>query len=41
MQAYCQGLTGKVAEWAMWKQKSHRWAGQQAMDSMEAVVTTN
>ena len=41
MSAYHQGLTGKAAEWAMRKQKSHRRAGEQAMDSIEAIDTTN
>jgi len=31
-------LTGKVAEWVVHKQKSHRQVGQAAMMSIEAVV---
>jgi len=41
MDAYRQGLTGKVAEWAVKRQKSHRRVGQQAMISIEAVLNTN
>jgi len=41
MDAYQQGLTGKAAEWAVRKQKSHRRVGQQAMMSIEAVLNTN
>jgi hypothetical protein len=38
MDAYRQGLTGKVAEWAIRKQKVHRRVGQQAMMAIEAVL---
>ena len=38
MSAYRQGLTGKAAEWAVRKQKSHRRVGQQAMMSIEAIM---
>jgi hypothetical protein len=38
MDAYRQGLTGKAAEWAVHKQKSHRQVGQQAMMALEAVL---
>ena len=31
MDAYRQGLSGKAAEWAIWKQKSHCRIGPQAM----------
>jgi len=41
MDAYQQGLTGKAAEWAVKRQKSHRRVGQQAMISIEAVLNTN
>jgi len=41
MLAYCQGLTGKAAEWAVQKQKAHRWVGKKAMESIEAVVDMN
>jgi len=41
MAAYCEGLTGKVAEWAVRKQKSYRRAGEQAMKLIEAVVDRN
>jgi hypothetical protein len=41
MDAYRQGLTGKAADWAVWKQKSHRKIGQRAMMSIEAVLNTN
>jgi len=38
MDAYQQGLTGKAAEWAVQKQKSHQRVGQGAMMSIEAVL---
>jgi len=41
MDAYRHGLTGKAAEWAVWRQKSHRRIGPQAMMSIEAVVNQN
>jgi len=41
MDAYCGGLTGKAAEWAVRKQRSHRWVGEQAMKSIETNVVTN
>jgi hypothetical protein len=41
MDAYRRGLTGKAAEWAVRKQKSHRRVGQQAMASIESVLNTN
>jgi len=41
MAAYREGLTGKAAEWAVRKQKSHRRAGEQAMKLIEAVVDRN
>jgi hypothetical protein len=41
MSAYRQGLTGRVAEWAVQKQKSHQRVGKQAMMSIDAVVNTN
>jgi hypothetical protein len=41
MDAYRRGLTGKAAEWAVCKQRSHRRVGQQAMASIEAVLNTN
>jgi hypothetical protein len=31
MHMYQIGLTGKAAEWAVWKQKSHCWVGEQTM----------
>jgi len=39
MAAYWQGLTGKVAEWAVCQQKSHQWVREGAMELIEAVVT--
>ncbi len=41
MDAYRQGLIGKVADWAVCKQKSHRKIGQRAIMSIEAVLNTN
>jgi len=41
MLAYCEGLTGKAAEWAVQKQKAHRRVGKKAMESIEAVVDMN
>jgi hypothetical protein len=38
MDAYRKGLTGKAADWAVHKQKSHRRAGPQAIMSVEAVL---
>jgi hypothetical protein len=38
MDAYRAGLTGKAAEWAVRKQKSHRQVGPQAMMSVAAIV---
>jgi len=38
MDAYQQGLTGKAAEWAIRKQKSHRRVGQRAMMAIKAVL---
>ena len=39
--AYWRGLTGKAAEWAVRQQRSHQRVGQQAMMSIEALVTPN
>ena len=41
MDTYRQGLTGKGAEWAVHKQKSHQRVGQNAMRSIEAILNTN
>ena len=41
MDAYRTKLTGKAAEWAVWKQKSHQRVGQQAMMSEDAMVIVN
>ena len=41
MAAYRQGLTGKAAEWAVRKQKSHRKIGKGAMLLIEAVLNPN
>lgn len=38
MDAYWRGFTGKAAEWAVRKQKSHRTVSQSAMMSIEAVL---
>jgi hypothetical protein len=38
MSAYWQGLTGKAAEWAMHKQKSHQQVREEVMKSIEALV---
>lgn len=38
MDAYKKGLTGKAAEWAVRKQKSHRTVSQRAMMNLEAVL---
>ena len=38
MDAYRHGLTGKAAEWAVKKQKSHRRVGPRAMMSVDAVL---
>jgi len=38
MDAYQQGLTEQVAEWAIWKQKLHWRVGQCAIMSIEAVL---
>ena len=39
MEAYRKGLTGKAAEWAVRKQKSHRRVGQHTMMSVDAMLT--
>ncbi|KXN86108.1 hypothetical protein AN958_10475 [Leucoagaricus sp. SymC.cos] len=39
MSAYCQGLTGKAAEWAACKQKGHRAVSCSAMMHIEAIVS--
>ncbi|ETW79476.1 hypothetical protein HETIRDRAFT_322612, partial [Heterobasidion irregulare TC 32-1] len=36
---YYMGLTGKVAEWAICKQKSHRRVGQCTIMSVDAMLT--
>ena len=41
MAAYRVGLTGKAAEWAVYKQKSHQRVGPQAMMSVAALVNVN
>ena len=41
MEAYWGGLTRKAAEWAVHQQKSHQWAGERAMVSIEENVNTN
>ncbi len=38
MDAYCNGLTGKAAEWAVKKQKSHHTVSEAAMAAMEATL---
>jgi len=38
MDTYRKGITGRVAEWAVRKHKSHRRAGQQAMMLVDAVL---
>ena len=38
MDAYRQGLTGKAAEWAVRKQKSHQRVGPQVMMSVDAIL---
>jgi len=38
MDAYRTGLTGKAAEWAVCKQKSHRQISEQAIMSVDAVL---
>jgi hypothetical protein len=38
MDAYRQGLMGKAAEWAVWKQKLHWRIGQQAIMAIKAVL---
>ncbi|KAH9177651.1 hypothetical protein EDB89DRAFT_1426298 [Lactarius sanguifluus] len=38
MDAYRHGLTGKAAEWAVRKQKSHRRVGPQVMMSVDAIL---
>jgi hypothetical protein len=38
MDAYRMGLSGRAAEWAVNKQKSHRRVGAQAMKFIEAVL---
>ncbi|ETW86772.1 hypothetical protein HETIRDRAFT_42185 [Heterobasidion irregulare TC 32-1] len=39
MDAYHKGLIGKVAEWAVCKQKSHRRVGQCTMMSVDTMLT--
>jgi len=41
MAAYQAGLTGKVAKWAVRKQKLHRRVSTQAMMSVAALVNVN
>jgi len=41
MDAYWQGLIGKAANWAIWKQKAHQRVGQAAMMLIEAVLNRN
>jgi len=41
MDVYRQGLSGKAAEWAICKQKSHWKVGQWAIASIEAVLNTD
>ncbi|KAF9502809.1 hypothetical protein BS47DRAFT_1374526 [Hydnum rufescens UP504] len=38
MSAYCLGLTGKAAEWAVRKQKSHRSVVQRAMLAIDSIL---
>ncbi|ETW82033.1 hypothetical protein HETIRDRAFT_317863, partial [Heterobasidion irregulare TC 32-1] len=38
MDAYRMGLTGKAAEWAVRKQKSHRRAGPRTIMSVDAML---
>jgi len=38
MDAYRTSLTGKAAEWAIHKQKSHRWISEQAIMSVDAIL---
>ena len=38
MSAYRAGLTGKAAEWAVHKQKSHQRVGPEAMMLVDAIV---
>ena len=38
MDAYRHSLTGKAADWAVHKQKSHQQVGQAAMMLIEAIV---
>lgn len=38
MDAYWQGLTGKAAEWAVQKQRSHHRVGPQVMMSVGAIL---
>jgi hypothetical protein len=38
MSAYCLGLMGKAAEWAVQKQKEHCQVLQRAMMSIEVVL---
>lgn len=39
MSAYRLGLTGKAADWAVRKQRSHRSVSEGAMAALESVVT--
>ncbi|KXN86542.1 hypothetical protein AN958_09952 [Leucoagaricus sp. SymC.cos] len=39
MSAYCQGLTGKAAEWAVCKQKGHWAVSHSAMMHIKAIVS--
>ena len=41
MDTYQRGLIGKVAEWAVHKQKSHQRVGQNVMRSIKAILNTN
>jgi len=41
MDTYQQGLTGKAAEWVVWKQKAHRRVGLGAMMLIEAILKRN
>ena len=40
MSAYRQGLTGKAAEWAVKKQRSHRAISRRAMLAIESILNT-
>jgi hypothetical protein len=41
MAAYRQGLTGKAADWAVHKQKSHWKVGERAMSFIKAVLNSD